>query len=76
VTIQVHIDRTIDRIEISVINPVAPEQTERLSQGNHMALDNIRERLALLHDVEAQLTTTEARGLFEVRLRFPYVKAE
>jgi two-component system sensor histidine kinase AlgZ len=41
-----------------------------------MALDNIRERLALLHDVEAQLTTTEARGLFEVRLRFPYVKTE
>jgi two-component system sensor histidine kinase AlgZ len=76
VTIQVHIDRTIDRIEISVINPVTPDQTERLSQGNHMALDNIRERLALLHDVEAQLTTTEARGLFEVRLRFPYVKTE
>jgi two-component system sensor histidine kinase AlgZ len=76
VTIQVHIDRTIDRIEISVINPVTPDQTERQSQGNHMALDNIRERLALLHDVEAQLTTTEARGLFEVRLRFPYVKTE
>jgi two-component system sensor histidine kinase AlgZ len=76
VTIQVHIDRSIERIEIAVVNPIWVDSAERQSQGNHMALDNIRERLALLHDVEAQLTTTEARGMFEVRLRFPYVKVE
>jgi two-component system sensor histidine kinase AlgZ len=40
-----------------------------------MALNNIRERLRLLYDMEAQLTTAVARGHFEVRLRFPYVKA-
>jgi two-component system sensor histidine kinase AlgZ len=75
VRIQVHMSRSIDRIEIVVVNPYhggpaagdpAPEK------GNHMALNNIRERLALLYDVEAQLTTTVARGFFEVRLRFPY----
>lgn len=70
--IQIHVSRTIDRIQIVVINRYH-EQAEA-GQGNHMALDNIRERLALLYDVEAQLTTTVARGLFEVRLRFPYVK--
>lgn len=69
--VQVHLGRWGDRLEISVINPHHPD---RSSPGNHMALDNIRERLSLLYDVEAQLVTTIARGFFEVRLRFPYVK--
>jgi two-component system sensor histidine kinase AlgZ len=69
VLIQIHLGRSIDRIEIAVVNPYHGEAP---SNGNHMALDNIRERLALLYDVEAQLTTTVARGFFEVRLRFPY----
>ncbi|MDB5763252.1 MAG: histidine kinase [Herminiimonas sp.] len=72
VLIQIHMNRSIDRIEIAVINPY---HGDAVSRGNHMALDNIRERLALVYDVEAQLTTTIARGYFEVRLRFPYVKA-
>jgi two-component system sensor histidine kinase AlgZ len=71
VLIQIHMNRSIDRIEIAVVNPY---HGDAVSMGNHMALDNIRERLALLYDVEAQLTTTVARGFFEVRLRFPYVK--
>jgi two-component system sensor histidine kinase AlgZ len=76
VLIKIHISRSIDRIEISVINPItAPiHGNEAATSGNHMALENIRQRLALLHDVEAQLTTMIARGFFEVRLRFPYVK--
>jgi two-component system, LytTR family, sensor histidine kinase AlgZ len=71
VLIQIHVSRSLDRIEIAVINPY---HGDAVSMGNHMALDNIRERLTLLYDVEAQLTTTIARGFFEVRLRFPYVK--
>jgi two-component system sensor histidine kinase AlgZ len=71
VLIQVHVTRSIDRIEITVVNPY---HGDAVSIGNHMALDNIRERLTLLYDVEAQLTTTVARGYFEVRLRFPYMK--
>lgn len=69
--IQIQISRSIDRIEITVINPY---HGDAASVGNHMALENIRERLALLYDVEAQLTTVVARGYFEVKLRFPYVK--
>lgn len=71
VLIQIHLSRSIDRIDIAVVNPY---HGDARSTGNHMALENIRERLALLYDVEAQLTTTVARGYFEVRLRFPYVK--
>jgi len=73
--VQIHVARGIDRIEIAVVNPVHPE-TDAGRHGNQMALDNIRERLALLYDVEGQLTTTEARGMFEVRLRFPYMKGD
>jgi two-component system sensor histidine kinase AlgZ len=77
VLIQIHISRSLERIEIAVVNPItAPLHGDAaVAPGNHMALENIRERLALLHDVEAQLTTMIARGFFEVRLRFPYVKA-
>lgn len=86
VLIQINLSRSIDRIQIDVINPYLPvqESADDESAGNqairnestrnHMALDNIRQRLALLYDVEAQLTTTTARGFFAVRVRFPYVK--
>ncbi|MGV3743404.1 MAG: sensor histidine kinase [Burkholderiaceae bacterium] len=69
--IQIHVARALDRIEISIVNPY---HSEVESTGNQMALANIRERLTLLYDVEAQLTTMVARGYFEVRVRFPYVK--
>jgi two-component system sensor histidine kinase AlgZ len=70
--IQIHVSRLLDRIEISIVNPY---HRDAESTGNQMALANIRERLNLLYDVEAQLTTLVARGHFEVRLRFPYIKA-
>ncbi len=69
VTIEINVTRSLDRIEVAIVNPY---HGETVSSGNHMALDNIRERLRLLYDVEAQLTTAIADGLFEVRLRFPY----
>jgi two-component system sensor histidine kinase AlgZ len=37
-----------------------------------MALDNIRERLALHFDAEALLSTREADGLYEVHIVLPY----
>lgn len=71
-TIHIRIGRALDKIDIAVTNPF---HADLISMGNHMALGNIRERLALLYDVEGQLTTTVANGSFEVRLRFPYQKA-
>lgn len=72
VQVLVSVGRVMDKIEIAVINPFHGESTA--VSGNRMALDNIRERLALLYDVEAQLTMSVEGGLFEVRLRFPYTK--
>lgn len=59
--IRISLSRKIDRIEVIIVNPVHPNAP--VSGGNQMALQNIRERLALLYDVEAQFSTTEAHGL-------------
>lgn len=70
VTVRVNIGRSLDRIQIAVVNPY--REGIAAPAGNHMALSNIRERLELLYDVEAQMTAQIANGCFEVRLRFPY----
>ncbi len=70
--IRVDIRRQIDRIEVIIANPW--HGAGAAAGGNQMALNNIRQRLALLYDVEAQLNTTIENGVFEVRLRFPYTK--
>lgn len=71
--IRIRLTRSLDRIEIAIVNPY---HGDAVSSGNRMALDNIRERLALLYDVEAHLATAVENGFFEVRLRFPYIKAD
>lgn len=70
--IKIRVSRSIDRIEIVVINPV--DTSVVVEGGNQLALGNIRERLNLLYDVEAQLTHGVVDGHYEVRLRFPYVR--
>ncbi|MBI3230258.1 MAG: histidine kinase [Burkholderiales bacterium] len=70
--VKIRISRSIDRIEIVVLNPIDPNVV--VESGNQMALGNIRERLALLYDVEAQLTHGVIGNEYEVRLRFPYVR--
>jgi two-component system, LytTR family, sensor histidine kinase AlgZ len=69
-TVRVRVSRLLDRIEIAVTNPWHGREATAVP-GNQMALDNIRERLALIYDVEAQLNTRVDEGRFEVRLRFP-----
>lgn len=71
VVVRVAIRRLLDRIEITVTNPL---QAVSQSGGHHMALSNIRERLALLYDVEAGLETSALHGEFTVRLRFPVLR--
>jgi two-component system sensor histidine kinase AlgZ len=76
--IRIQLSHSLERIEIVITNPYNPysgKGVAALPEGNQMALENIRERLALLYDVEAQLTTTTRLGQFEVRAVFPYVKA-
>ena len=54
---------------VFVRNP-APEDTQ-IREGNRIALDNIRERLALHFDVEARMKVDTVNGEFVVSLRIP-----
>ncbi|WP_241673050.1 sensor histidine kinase [Lacisediminimonas profundi] len=81
VMIRVAMRRLVDRIEITIANPVhvsihaavhGEAQPAPHPGGHQMALSNIRERLALLYDVEGELTTSVSEGQFVVRLRFPF----
>lgn len=52
--IEIEIRRQLDKILVIIRNPYHAEI--RMPEGNHMALENIEQRLALLYDIEAQLT--------------------
>ena len=59
---------------LSVSNPLSAEQ-DSPHQGNRMALDNLRERLALFYDAEASLQVAEADGQYHTMIRLPYQPA-
>eukprot|EP01041_Mallomonas_annulata_P034913 gene34913-57776_t len=40
-------------------------------RGNGLALDNVRQRLALLHDVQGRFQSALVNGVFQVRLEIP-----
>jgi two-component system sensor histidine kinase AlgZ len=44
--------------------------------GNKLALNNIRERLNLLFDIEAQYTVESGQDYYRVKITMPYVKGE
>lgn len=71
-TIFVTIQKSLDKIEVKVVNTYHPYA--QLSKGNHMALENIRQRLRLLYDIEAQLQTSQVDDQFIVELVFPQNK--
>ncbi|QKS31476.1 MAG: Sensor histidine kinase YpdA [Accumulibacter sp.] len=48
-----------DELHIDLANPSVPHAGH--ARGNHMGLDNVRERLALYYDLEARLDTSEVR---------------
>lgn len=57
-----------DRVELTVRNTVG-ERTGAPGQG--MALDNVRQRLRLMHDVRAQFDVKQRPDQFRVRLMLP-----
>lgn len=69
-TIEVSIARFRDRVQFRLRNPYYADHQHR--QGNRMALGNIRERLALHFDVEAELESGIRGDVFETRITIPY----
>ncbi|MDD5247351.1 MAG: sensor histidine kinase [Rhodocyclaceae bacterium] len=68
--IAIRVSRQGDRVAFELTNPYAPGSTHQA--GNRMALANIRERLMLFFDLEAQLETAERAGFYVVSIAFPY----
>ena len=56
---------------VSVSNSVPEPPPATLSAGAGMALDNVRERLRLLHDMAGSLQTWREPGLFHARIAVP-----
>ena len=62
------------RLHLEVRNPLSA--TAAKTDGNHIALANIRERLALLFDVEAEYRVERGLDSYAVHIIIPYRKKE
>ena len=66
----VRIERRGNRVLVRIENPYVEVEQQRA--GNRMALENIRERLALFFDAEARIDTGVIGGRFRVDIEMPY----
>jgi len=71
-TIEILVSRPGERVRVEIVNPVCA--TPPVRPGNQMALSNVRERLMLLYDMEAELKTGVENDRFRLQLEFPYRK--
>jgi two-component system sensor histidine kinase AlgZ len=72
--IDITLRREDQELHLDVRNPNAAQG--RHHQGNKMALENIRERLALQFDVEAQYAVESGPDFYHVHIHMPYIKEE
>jgi two-component system sensor histidine kinase AlgZ len=71
-TLNIRITHPGDRVRVDIDNPISPTPPTR--SGNQMALSNVKERLMLLYDMEADLKTFVHEERFHLQLEFPYRK--
>ncbi len=67
--IVIHISTNAQSLVLRISNPLSPRPEK--SGGNKMALKNIRERLRLHYDLEAQLRQYEELGQYVVEITIP-----
>jgi len=72
--IDVSLKHTGNELHMDVRNPCHGQQGPH--NGNKMALDNIRERLALQFDVEAKYTVESGEGFYRVHIQLPFIKED
>ncbi|MFA6969828.1 MAG: histidine kinase [Gallionella sp.] len=72
--IHVVLCRNGSALQVVVDNPCAPLSDALPHAGNKIALQNIRERLDLLFDVEASYQVTSGRDFYRVEITLPYMK--
>ena len=72
--IEIRLQKIGSELHMEVRNPCRGECGAH--NGNKMALENIRERLALQFDVEAKYTVESGSEYYRVHIQMPYVKEE
>ena len=72
--IEVKLSRKGNELHLDVRNPCHGQCG--VHNGNKMALENIRERLALQFDVEAKYTVESGSDFYHVHIQLPYKKEE
>ena len=62
------------QVNLSVRNtlPGDDEAGNRHTSGNHMALDNVKQRMAAMFEGDARVIVSRIEGDYQVRLVFPY----
>jgi len=74
-SIDINIEPVGRNIEISISNPLQSRQAQQ-REGNSMALENIRERLALAFEGAASMELLETETRYTVKLIIPMTGAE
>ncbi len=69
--ISINVFRVRDQVHIDIRNPYLPDGGKHHA-GNKMAMANIRERLFLHFDAEAQLKTTVGSDYYQIHLALPH----
>lgn len=70
-TVQVRAWHEAPDVRVRITNPLAPADARSGSEGNRMALDNIRSRLQVLYGDRASLRADIEDGAFVTEVRFP-----
>ncbi|WP_026177294.1 sensor histidine kinase [Thiobacillus denitrificans] len=70
--ISLNIYRSVDKVHIVVRNPIAADAGRH--KGNRIALANIRERLLLHFDLDAQLKLEPLGAVYQVHIVIPYTR--
>ncbi len=70
-TILVKLTHEEARVAVRIENPIPQNALQRETEGNRMALQNIRSRLAVLYGSDAWLNTDAQDGIFVTELSFP-----
>jgi two-component system sensor histidine kinase AlgZ len=70
--VSLNLYRSADKVHIVVRNPVAADAAHR--KGNRLAVANIRERLLLHFDLDAQLKLEPLGAVYQVHITLPYTR--
>jgi len=70
-SIDIDVTRVGRYVDIVVANPWLGEASAAETRGNRIGLDNVRQRLGLVHDLEATIDTTVRGDRYVVHVRFP-----